>query len=186
MRRPILCAVLVLFAGAAQADDKKPTKPERFTYRVTGLFAPEREKALRAGFSELPDFKLIAVNFDDAEITVEFDPAKLFPGQKPERVVELVSDKVRQATNHTFAVKPQRTVPRDKLQRVEIPASGCDCAACNLAAHEAIANIDGVYQSTASFKAGRITALFDPTKTDRAKLEEALRKKGVDLGKPKP
>ena len=124
------------------------------------------------------------MNFDDAEITVEFAPAKLFPGQKPERVTELVNDKVRAATQGTFGVKPRRTVARDKLQQVVIPAAGLDCKACCLAAYETVAGIDGVEQATASFKDGRVTALIDPTKTDKSKLEEALRKKGVDLGKP--
>jgi hypothetical protein len=166
------------------ADDK-PAKVERFTYRVTGLFAPDREKDLRAGFEELPDFKLVAVSFDDAEITVEFAPSKVFPGQKPERIVELVNDKVRGVTRHTFGVKPRRTVERAKLQQIVIPAAGCDCKACCLAAYEAIAQIDGVEQATASFKDGRITALIDPTKTDRTRLEDALRKKGVEVGKLK-
>lgn len=179
-------AALVLTGPAATQDKKQPTKPEQFTYRVTGLFAPDREKVLRDAFAELTDFKLIAINFDEAEMTIEFDSAKLFPGQKPERATELVSDKVRAVTHSTFAVKSRREVPRDKLQQVTIAAAGCDCKACNLAAYEAVANVDGVYQATASFKGGRVTVLFDPTKTDRAKLEEALRKKGVDLGKPKP
>ena len=44
-----------------------------------------------------------------------------------------------------------------------------------------------MYQATASFKDGKVTVLFDPAKTDKSKLEDALRKKGVDLGKqPKP
>lgn len=185
--RTLTLLATVLLAASASAQDKKPApKPERVTYRVTGLFDKSRETALREAFAELPDCKLIAIDFDEAEITLEFDPAKLFPGQKPERVAELVSDKVRGATHSTFAVKPRRTVPRDKLQSVTIPASGCDCKACCLAAYEAVAAVDGVYQATASFKDGRVTALFDPSKTDRAKLEEALRKKGVDLGKPKP
>ncbi len=151
---------------------------------MTGLFSPDREKDLRDAFEELPDIKLVAVNFDDAEITVEFAPAKLFPNQKPERVTELVSDKVRSVTHSTFAVKPRRTVARDKLEPVTIPAAGLDCKACCLAAYEAVAAIDGVYQATASFKDGRVTALIDPTKTDKAKLEDALRKKGVPVPKP--
>jgi hypothetical protein len=65
-----------------------------------------------------------------------------------------------------------------------------DIAATLRAVHDdlvaAVASVEGVYQATASFKDGRVTVLFDPTTTDRAKLEEALRKKGVDLGKPKP
>lgn len=178
--RVLLAAVL---ATATFAQDKQPPKVERLTYRVTGLFAPEREKVLRAAFEDLPDFKLIGVDFGEAELTVEFAPAKLFPGQKPERVTELVSDKVRQATNSTLGVKPRRSVPRDKLAKVEIAVAGCDCPACCLAAYEAVAAVDGVYQATASFRAGKVVALIDPTATDRDKLEMALKKKGVGLPK---
>jgi len=185
MRIQTLLVTLIATAflpHACFADDK-PGKVERATYRVTGLFAPEREKDLRAAFEDLPEFKLVAVNFADAEMTLEFDAAKLFPKEKPERIVELVDQKVRSVTHHTFGVKPRRTVPRDKLKEIVIPAAGLDCKACCLAAYEVIANIDGVYQATASFKEGRITALLDPTKTDKSKLEEALRKRGVDVGK---
>ncbi len=184
--RAIAGISLLLLASVAVAQEKKPEpKVERITYRVTGLFSKDREKDLRTGFADLaPDFKLISVNFDEAEITVEFAPAKLWPGQKPERVTELVNDKVRSVTHSTFGVKPRREIARDKLTEVVIPAAGCDCKGCNLAAYEAVANVEGVYRATASFKDGRVTALIDPTKTDRAKLVEALRKKGVSVGKP--
>jgi hypothetical protein len=184
MRTLIPAALLFVALSSAAADDKPSAKVERVTYRVTGLFSPEREKDLRAGFEALPDFKLIAVNFDEAEITVEFAPAELWPGEKPARVAELIDDKVRGATGHTFGVKPRRQIARDKLRQVVIPAAGCDCKACCLAAYEAVAALDGVYQATASFKDGRVTALIDPATTDRAKLADALRKKGAALGKP--
>ena len=178
-----LCVILLLDTSLATADDK-PAKPERITYRVTGLFSPDREADLRAAFEDVPEIKLVAVDFAEAEITVEFDPAKLFPNQKPERVTELVNDRLRGVTRSTFGVKPRRTIARDKLQEVVIPVEGLDCKACCLAAYEAVANVDGVYQATASFKERKVTALIDPAKTDRAKLEDALRKKGVAPGKP--
>jgi mono/diheme cytochrome c family protein/copper chaperone CopZ len=159
------------------------TAGERVTYRVTGLFSRDREKDLRAAFEEITDIKLVSVNFDDAEVTLEFLPAKLFPGQKPERVTELVSDKLAQASNHTLRLKPRRTIARDKLTTVEIAAGGLDCKACCLAAYEAVAAVEGVYQATASFKEGKVTALIDATKTTREQLEDALRKKGVAIGK---
>lgn len=181
---PIAVLVAALALTPAAADDK-PAKVERFAYRVTGLFSPDREKDLRAVFTEeLPDITLVAVAFDDAEITVEFAPDKVFPGQKPERVVELVDQKLRTVTRGTFGVKPRRTVARDKLTQVVIPVAGLDCKACCLAAYEIVAKIDGVEQATASFKEGRVTALIDPAKTDRAALEDALRKRNVSVGKP--
>lgn len=172
----------VLLPSAIVADEKQP-KAERITYRVVGLFSPDREKDLRVVFDELPDFKILAVNFEDAEIDLEFSPAKLFPGQKPERVVELVDQKLRTATRGTFGVKARRTISKDKLLQIVVPAAGLDCKACCLAAYEAIAGIDGVWQATASFKEGQITARIDPAKTNQNTLVEALKKKGVAIGK---
>lgn len=176
--------MLVLCASFAAAQPKEPPKAETITYRVIGLFSREREKDLRAGFEELaPDFKLVSVSFDEAEITVEFAPAKLWPGQKPERVTELVGEKLRSVTHNSFGVAAKRTIAKDKLKRVEIDARGCDCKGCNFAAYDAVASVDGVYQATASFKHGLVTALIDPAKADVAKLEAALKQRGVTLGK---
>jgi copper chaperone CopZ len=173
----------LFLAGWAVAAEPQ-AKSERFTYRVLGMFSRDREADLREVFKGFADLTLVAVNFDDAEITVEFVPAKAFPGAKPEQLVERVDQRVREATRHTFSVKPRRTVAPEKLEQVVIPVSGCDCKACCLAAYEAVAVLDGVEQATASFREGRVTARIDPTKTDRAKLEEALRKRGVGVGKP--
>jgi copper chaperone CopZ len=179
----LMTTTLVTMSGFAAADDK-PGKTERNTYRVLGMFSPDREKDLREVFKELPDITLIAVNFEDAEITVEFIPSKLFPDAKPEQITERFDQKLRSMTRSTFGVKPRRTTPRDKLTEVIIPVEGLDCKACCLAAYEAIAGIDGVEQATASFKEGKVTALIDPKKTDRAKLEDGLCKRGVTVAKP--
>lgn len=176
-----LCVTLLLLPATAAAADK-PATPQRFTYHVLGLFSPDRDKDLRKAFEDLPDFKLIAVDFEGAEITVEFDPATAFPGAKPAEVVERFDQKLRQATRHTFGAKPRRTVPKEKLEQVVIPVAGLDCKACCLAAYEIVARIDGVEQATASFKDGKVTARIDPAKTDRAELEMALRKRGVAVG----
>jgi copper chaperone CopZ len=181
------CYLALLPAGiltfTAAAEDRPAPKPETITYRLTGLFSRDREDDLREAFKELAAFKLVAIDFDHAEVTLKFAPGKLFPGQKPERVTELVNDKVRSATHATFGVKSRSTVPRDKLKDVVIPVAGLDCKACCLAAYEIVAQVDGVVQATASFKDGRVTAKVDPSKADQAKLEEALRKRGVAVGK---
>src|SRR5690348_4647933 len=70
MRARLVIAFILLVPVISAADEK----PERFTYRVLGLFSKDREAALREGFQEIPDIKLVSINFDDAEITVEFAP----------------------------------------------------------------------------------------------------------------
>jgi copper chaperone CopZ len=183
MRISKLLFALAGLALAGSALSAEP-RPERFTYRVLGLFSADREADLREAFKGLAELALVAVNFEDAEITVEFVPGKAFPGAKPEQLADRVSDRVRSATHSTFAVKPRRTVAREKLQQVVIPVAGCDCKACCLAAYEAVAALDGVEQVTASFREGRVTARIDPARTDRTKLADALRKRGVAVGKP--
>ena len=64
---------------------------------------------------------------------------------------------------------------------VEIPVVGLDCKACCLAAYEAIYKLEGVERATASFKDGLVTAWIDSEKTDRTKLEAALKQRNVTL-----
>ena len=123
----------------------------------------------------------MSIDFKNAEATFEYDPAKAFPGTKPEQVIQQLDNLLKSASNHTFGIKPLRSVPLEKLQLIEIPVAGLDCKACCLAAYEAIYKLEGVERATASFREGRVTALIDPEKTDRAKLEAALKKRGVQL-----
>ena len=171
---------LAVCAAALPAQDNK--SPRKATYRVTGMFRPDRKADLEEAMKEVPDVKLVSVDYKNAEATFEFVPAKAFPGaNKPEQVVQQLDNKVRQASNHTFGVGALLTTPREKLKLVEIRVAGCHCKACDLAAYEIVAQLPGVEQATASFAAGRVTALIDPAKTDRAKLIEALKAREVDV-----
>jgi len=179
-----ICFLLLAVTAPVIAEDK-PAQPQLATHRITGLFAPDREIDLRRALEQLPEVELISLNFDHAEATFRYDPAKAFPGTKPADIEKRFNDKLRSASSHTLGVQPlDPTIPKDKLTRIEIPVAGLDCRACSLAAYEIVAKIDGVYQATASFKEGRITALIDPTKTDRAALIAALTKRNVTVPTP--
>jgi hypothetical protein len=170
-----------LTLGAAPAGEKTAPRPERVTFRVLGLFAPDRVKDLREDFAAVPNVKLVDVDFDCAEITVEFVPGKAFPGIPPKDFPAALDGKLRQASNHTFGVRARSIVPRAQLKTVVIAVAGLDCKACALGAYETVARIDGVEQATASFKDGRVTARIDPAKTNKAALEAALRRAEVQL-----
>ena len=122
---------------------------------------------------------------ESSEVTLQYDPAKLFTGAKPEQHFERLDNLLRSVSSSTFGIAPLCTAPKDKLTRIEIPVVGLDCKACCLAAYEAIYKIDGVEQATASFKDGQVTALIDPQKTNRAALELALKSKNVELAPQK-
>jgi len=174
LRIAILLLLLPAFAHAAE--------PQTLKVRVTGLFQADREKDLRELCAEqLPDVKIVSVDFDRAEAVLSFNPATLFPKVKPADILKQLDQKVRTESNGTFGIHPASAVPRGKLTRIEIGVAGLDCKACCLAAYEIVAKIDGVEQATASFKVGVITALIDPARTDKAKLEVALKQRGVTL-----
>jgi copper chaperone CopZ len=148
---------------------------------VTGLFAKSREADLRETFASLDGIKLVAIDFEKAEITLEYDAAAFFKKAKAEDIVKQLDNRVRQASHSTFGIKPLRTTPADKLTWIEIPVAGLDCKACELAAYEMINRIDGVEVATASFRDGLVRAWIDPTKTNRDALITVLKKREVHV-----
>jgi cation transport ATPase len=175
-RLPLMILCLMILCGNVRADTVK--------HQVTGLFMTEREQDLREAFEKIPQIKLVSIDFKNAEATFEYDPAKAFPGAKPAQVIERFDNLLKSASNHTFGIKPLRTTPLEKLRLIEIPVAGLDCKACTLVAYEAVYQLEGVERATASFRDGRVTALIDPAKTDRAMLEAALKKRGVQVKSP--
>jgi len=158
-------------------------RAETFKHRITGLFAPDREADLREALSDIPTIKIVRIDFATAEGTFEYDPKQAFPGAKPQQILERFDSLVKNATHHTFGIKPLSQTPPEKLTPIEIAVVGLDCKACSLGAYEAIFKIDGVERATASFREGRVTALIDPARTNRAALETALVNRGVTLKK---
>jgi hypothetical protein len=182
MKLHILILALSLgLPGLCCLAEDKPVQPKPMRHRITGLFSPDREKDLREVVKQLPDVKLLSVDFKNAEATFEYDADKLLNRPKPEEIPQRFNDLLRPASNHTFGIEPLSTTPKDKLTLVEIPVVGLDCKACCLAAYESIYKIEGVEQATASFKEGLVTALINPEKTNRAALETALKSRGVTL-----
>jgi hypothetical protein len=144
-------------------------------YQVVGLFDPPRVADLRETFAEkMPGVKLIDVDYKTAVATVEYSPRAVFPGVKPDDVVKQFDQRLRGVSHGTFWVRPVPAVPEDKLQTVEIGVAGLDCRGCSFAAYAAAMRVEGVVRATASMKEGRVTAVIDPAKTDRAAVEAML------------
>lgn len=172
------CVVQVVLAD----DAAKPAEPVK--HQITGMFSADRVQDLKEVFAKLPNIKLVKVDFENAEATVEYDPAKAFPGAKPEQIVEQFDNQLRGVSSSTFGVKPLRSIEKEKLKLIEIPVVGLDCKACCLAAYESVYKLKGVERATASFKEGRVTALVNPELIDRVELEMALKQRGVQLSTP--
>lgn len=157
---------------------------EEATHRVSGLFSPEREADLREALKALPEVELRRVDHERGEAVFAYDPAKLFKGVKEQDRIQRFDQLLRQASRHTFGIRPRTSVPWETLQSVEIPVAGLDCRACELAAYESVARIDGVERATASFRDGRVTARIDPARTSRQALIDALKKRNVSVKAP--
>lgn len=185
---PLVTMFLALLPGEPEPSfgvDKKAETPPPLRYQITGLFSPDREQDLREAFAQIPQIKLVNIDYKNAEIALQYDPAKVFPNTKPAEILQKLDNLVKTTSNHTFGVKALRATPLDKLKLIEIRVAGLDCKACGLAAYEAVAKLDGVEQATVSFRDGRVTAWIDTEKTERGKLEAALTKLGVQLKAPK-
>ena len=153
--------------------------------RVTGLFMPERSEDFQKLMRQFPEAKLLKMDFKTAKakIAVAKD-SDLFRNAKPEQIVERLNNRIRQLSNGTLGLRVPGAISEGKLQHVEIPIVGLDCMACSMAAYESLMRVEGVERATASFRDGIAAAWFDPAKTNRTVLEEALKKRGVQLKIP--
>ncbi|MBY0522130.1 MAG: heavy-metal-associated domain-containing protein [Gemmataceae bacterium] len=177
----IAAAVFSLTVPTIGVGQKEDATPIRVKHQITGLFSKARETDLRDAFAEVDGIKLVEIDFANAEATLEYVPAKVFPNAKPEQVIQRLDAMLKSASRHTFGIKPLRSTPKEKLKFIEIAVGGCDCKACALAAYEAVYKLDGVETATVDFREGRLTALIDPEKADPSKLEAALKQKGVTI-----
>lgn len=183
MFRKFCLASVLIFIASTSGGEEAPG-PDPIKHQITGLFSRDRESDLREIFERNPDIKLVSIDFANAEASFIYDSAKVFPGAKPEQIVERFDNLLRGASNHTFGVKPLRAVGKDQLKRVEIPIVGLDCKACSLGAYEAIYRLKGVEWALASFKEGKVTAWIHPDLIDQTELEMALKQRGIEIRKP--
>jgi copper chaperone CopZ len=175
MRNVVIILSSIILCSSAFAEEHK--------HSITGLFSPDRVDDLQQVVATLPNIKLVRVDYATAEATFDYDPAVAFADTKPEpdKIVERFDGMLKQASRHTFGCKALRTTALDKLTMVEVSVAGLDCKGCCLAAYDAVYRLPGVECATASFKAGKVTALLDPEKADRAMLEAALKQRGVEI-----
>lgn len=168
------CCPAVLFA-----DDDAAV-----THQVTGLFCKERVADLQQVCQTLPGIELKGVDYERSEARFVYDAQKAFPGAKPEQIVERFDNLLRNASRHTFGIKP-RCTELDQLERIDIGVEGLDCKGCSFGAYDAVYRLDGVEHATASFKEGLVCVWIHPGKINREKLTEALTKRGVTLAEKK-
>lgn len=175
----LACLFALLQVPEVRAE-QPPLETPVTRHVVTGLFSPERIADLRALCAELPEIELVSIDFERAEASFAYDPARAFPDARtPEQLVERLDNLLRNASRHTFGARPARTTSWEELRRVEIPVRGLDCKGCCLGAYDAIYRLEGVEAATASFRDGLVTAWIEPARIGRAELEAALKQRGV-------
>lgn len=160
------------------------------THCIIGLFDPERKDDLRECVKTMPDVQLVKLDYDTAEATFRYDVAKVIAGYNPkkpptdEAIARHLDELLRTASNGTFTLKPGATIPKDKLEAIAIKVGILDCRGCRYGAYLAIAKIEGVERANINAETHTLTAWIDAAKTNRAALEDALKKARVELPAP--
>jgi len=167
--------------------EDKPTESSPDKFRIVGLFSREREVDLQKAVALMPGVKLASVDFDSAEVTLQYDLQKLFPESKSDQafpakqVLEQLDNALRKTSNSTFTLHLPLATAKAQLVPVELTVGVLDCKGCCLAVYEIVAKIEGVERATVAGKTGLVVAWIHPEKTNRAALEAALMKSSIPL-----
>ena len=174
----ILCVMIL----SSRADESR--------HRIIGIFEPDRQEDLRECVKTMSDVQLVNLDYETAEVTFRYDVPKLINGYNPkkpptdEAIAKRLDELLRAASNGTFTLSAPATIPKDKLESVAIQVGILDCKGCRYGAYLAVAKIEGVERATITADTHTLTAQFDPAKTKRAALEDALKKAHIELAAP--
>jgi copper chaperone CopZ len=181
----LLCTAACTSSAFAQ-ESASAGEPRVVRVRVLGLFSPARVEALRKAAASIEDATLKDVDYEAAHATFEVRSDKAWKDVPTEKLPERVDQALRQASRSTFSAAPASETPPERIAEVVIAAGGCVCRACELAAYEAVARVEGVERATVSFAESSVVVRYDREQTDLAAIEEALKKRGVTLLPPTP
>ena len=180
-----LTLVLFLLCLSLRAEESR--------HRVFGLSDPGRELDLREQLKAVPEVELVALDLETAEATFRYEETKLFPDARkpptPEVIAKRLDELVKKASKNpvsgaiTFSLKPLSSVPKDQLERIEIPLGLPDCKGCRYTAYLACAKLDGVENVIVS-ETSLVTAWVQPSTTNREALIAALKKARIELPTP--
>jgi hypothetical protein len=172
---------LAVLCSIARADEQTST------FHLTGLSAPERQDDLRQVMSAIPEIQLVSADSEKSEVTLKYDVAALFPNAKPpadltpEKTMQQLNDRVRKASKGTFVLAAPSATPADQLTKLDLRIGILDCKACRYGAYIAVAKKEGVDRASINAEGRMLSIWFDATKTNRAELEEVLKKERVEL-----
>ncbi|MFM8470923.1 MAG: hypothetical protein ACKODH_13335, partial [Limisphaerales bacterium] len=117
-----------------------------------------------------------------AEVTLRFDPEKLFPPTKAkqpppaDKLLARLDQLIGTASTRTFSLLERSTLPAEQLTKLEIPIGVLDCKACRYAAYSAVAKLGGVERATVSTTPSAVIAWVEAAKVKRGDLVAALKK----------
>ena len=167
-------------AGLASAEEQTSE------FRIVGLFSTDREQDLRDLAAKLPGLNIAGVDFENAKVTLRYDLHQLFPDEDPrkkwsaEEIQNRLNDLLTNASMGTFGLKPLPTTPANKLTKLELHIGILDCKGCRYGAYLMVIHVSGVEEAIVGLNR-MLTVWIDPSKTDRAAVEEALKKGNVEV-----
>ena len=184
MKTRVLVIVVAALVSSGAQSPKRQQAGGGIRLTVLGLYSPERVPVFRDAVARLPGVRVLDLDPDTAQATVAVAPTGELRNAPPREVAERLNVAMRKATHAQFGFRLPPQVPSDRLRRVEIRVQGIHCEACNLGIYESFMRVPGVAHATASLRDGVVTALIDPSKTDRKKLVELLQKLSLDVLDP--
>jgi len=72
-----------------------------------------------------------------------------------------------------------------QVERLTLPVRGMHCAACVGKVERALTSVPGVDEATVNLATEKATVIFDPTRTDVTRLQDAVARAGYELVEPR-
>src|SRR5438094_881684 len=112
------------------------------------------------------------------------------PARAPHRVVRGRRDALglerRAAAEDRRAARRLRPLQGEVMERMTAPVRGMHCAACVGKVERALTSVPGVESASVNLATEQAAVVFDPARTDLARLREAVAAAGYELAEARP
>src|SRR3972149_1740856 len=136
------------------------------TWALTGLDCADCAQKAELAIRKTDGVVRAALNFASANLTVEYEPAKV--GR--EKIISLV-----QSLGYGVGPSPTATKP---IVTTEFRLTGLDCADCAVQLNARLSTLDGVKEAKVNFGAGKLVVHLDPTRLSADAITRAVEESG--------
>ena len=164
----------------------KDTALKTVDFSISGMTCTSCEEHVKHAVNELNGVLESSANYEKGTASVKFDESKISV-DKLVGAINATGYKVEKYAlqNPGNIIQASTFQEVASVNKIELAVKGMTCSGCEEHVKHAVNELDGVIETSASYKDGKAVITYDASKTSPEKIKEAINSTGYKVIEPK-